>query len=865
MPEANLQYGLSAAEVAARREQYGENVLTPPRRRSLWQLYAEKYADPIIRILLVAAFVSLALSFVSGEFVETIGIILAVLFATTVGFYFERDATRKFDVLTALGEELPVKVRRDGKVQQIARREVVVGDIVLIETGDEIPADGQLLTATDMQVDESSLTGESVTEKCVPHSPLTSHPSPLTNHAYPADVVLRSSMVMSGTGAFVVTAVGDQTEIGTVAREATELTAIKTPLNQQLERLAKLISKVGGTLSVLAFVSFLVHDILTNSIWHTDDYIGMATIVLNYFMMAVTLIVMAVPEGLPMAITLAMALNMRRMLKTNILVRKLASTETMGAVTVICTDKTGTLTQNRMTVSEFYVTPDADSRLTDYAIAVNSTAEITDGNGIGNPTEVALLRHLSSDYRELRAQATVFSQTPFSTERKFMQTTARLADGSTHDFVKGAPEIVLERCLWNQEGEQELVAEKLSAWQRQAMRTLAFTCDGRFLAITGISDPVREDVPKAVDKCRSAGIEVKIVTGDTQATAMEIARQIGTSPYPSEGGEKGAVAISGTEFSALSDDEALARLEALKVMYRARPADKQRLVQLLQRQGQVVAVTGDGTNDAPALNHAHIGISLGSGTSVAKHASDVTILDDSFRSVVKAVEWGRAIYRNIQRFLFFQLTVNVTALLLVLGGSLIGTELPLTVTQILWINLIMDTFAAMALASLPSASDVMAQRPRRPGTPIITRPLWHAIVATGLVFFAVTFVYLYWLEHNAEGAGVSIYELTKFFTVFVMMQWWNLFNARALLTNYRTAVGLGSSTQPKRRHRRLVWLMKALPKGFVFVATIILLGQWAIVQFGGSMFRTVPLSLTDWLTIIAATSVVFFIPMLWRS
>ena len=852
--------GLSSQQVLESRQAHGENVLTPPRRRSMWQLYVEKYEDPIIRILLVAALVSLSLAFVSGEFVETIGIILAVLFATTVGFYFERDATRKFDVLTALGEELPVKVRRDGQVQQVARRDVVVGDVVLIETGDEVPADGRLLQATDLQVDESSLTGEPIA-----HKRLTPHPSSLTAQTYPADVVLRSSMVMGGTATFVVTAVGDQTEIGKVAREATELSAVKTPLNLQLERLAKLISKVGSAVAVLAFVSFLVHDVLTGTVWHTDDYVGMAQVVLRYFMMAVTLIVMAVPEGLPMAVTLAMALNMRRMLRTNILVRKLSATETMGAVTVICTDKTGTLTENRMAVQEFYVAQGTGDSLTEDAIALNSTAELNGDSGIGNPTEVALLRHLHSDYRERRSQATIVSQTPFSTERKFMQTTARTADGLTHDFVKGAPEIVLAACTWNDDGEREVVRAKLATWQQQAMRTLAFTCDGRFLAVTGISDPVRADVPGAVSDCRSAGIEVKIVTGDTQATALEITRQIMPPPTPlQKEGEPQEIAISGTEFSALSDEEALKRLPAMRVLYRARPADKQRLVELLQRQGQVVAVTGDGTNDAPALNHAHIGISLGSGTSVAKHASDITILDDSFRSVVKAVEWGRAIYRNIQRFLFFQLVVNVTALLLVLGGSVIGTELPLTVTQILWINLIMDTFAAMALASLPSSRDVMTQKPRKPGTPIITPPLWRAVVATGLCFFLVTFAYLYWLENHAGATGVDTYELTKFFTVFVMMQWWNLFNARTLLSGRRTKPATVKGRRQESRQRHFRWLFKALPRGFVFVAAIILVGQWAIVQFGGQMFRTVPLSVTDWLQIIAATSVVFIIPMLWR-
>ena len=871
--DSKVLSGLSTAEVQESRQQHGENVLTPPQRRSLWQLYLEKYEDPIIRILLVAALVSLALAFVSGEFVETIGIILAVLFATTVGFYFERDATRKFDVLTALGEEQPVKVRRDNRVQQVPRRDIVVGDVVLIETGDEVPADGCLLQSTDLQVDESSLTGEPITHKMASTEQLNPQPSALNAQTYPPDVVLRSSMVVGGTATFVVTAVGDQTEIGQVAREATELTAIKTPLNQQLERLAKLISKVGATVAAVAFVSFLTHDLLTGSIWHTDDYVGMAQVVLRYFMMAVTLIVMAVPEGLPMAVTLAMALNMRRMLRTNILVRKLASTETMGAVTVVCTDKTGTLTENRMAVQQLYVANNATAGLIDDAIAVNSTAELDGPRGIGNPTEVALLRYLQSDYQQRRAEAVIVSRTPFSTERKTMLTTARLADGQTHTFVKGAPEIVLADCTWTADSEREKVMDMLATWQQQAMRTLAFTCDGCFLAITGISDPVRQDVPAAVADCYSAGIEVKIVTGDTQATAMEIARQIMPPPIPLQkkgenqaetaswytGLETDTVAMSGAEFSALNDEEALKRLHGLKVMFRARPADKQRLVQLLQRCGQVVAVTGDGTNDAPALNHAHIGISLGSGTSVAKHASDITILDDSFRSIVKAVEWGRAIYRNIQRFLFFQLVVNVTALLLVLAGSCIGTELPLTVTQILWINLIMDTFAAMALASLPSSADVMSQKPRRPGTPIITAPLWRTIITTGLVFFAVSFSYLYWLEHNAGDSSVDTHELTKFFTVFVMMQWWNLFNAKELLK------GNTPHSAPNIQHAALNAQHAALPKGFTFVAVIIIVGQWAIVQFGSSMFRTVPLTLTEWVQIIAATSLVAIVPALWRQ
>ena len=859
--------GLSAEEVLKSREQHGENLLTPPRRRSLWRLYLEKYEDPIVRILLVAAVISLGLAFVSGEFVETIGIILAVLFATTVGFYFERDAAKKFDVLTQLGEEQLVKVLREGRVQEIPRHEVVVGDVVIVETGDEVPADGRLFESNDLQVDESSLTGEMLTEKTPSYSPeggefhaaqvcnestspsCASSTSPLGRQggassppsgelegvggsAYPPNFLLRSSMVMSGSGRMVVTAVGDATEIGHVAREATELSAVKTPLNMQLDRLAKFISKVGSAVSIVAFLAFLTHDVLTQPLWHTDNYVGMAEVVLRYFMMAVTLIVMAVPEGLPMAVTLALALNMRRMLKSNNLVRKLQASETMGAVTVICTDKTGTLTENRMTVQELLVADDAEAEaLFRQAVAINATAELNGEQGIGNPTEVALLRRLrqmGDSYVSLRANAQIVERIPFSTEKKYMQTTA-VVDGVTHTFVKGAPEIVLAQCQMRDDAERELVQSRLLEWQQKAMRTLAFVCDGRFQAIVGISDPVRHDVPKAVADCRRAGIEVKVVTGDTQATALEIARQIGLDVEAPDSH------ITGTDFAALSDEEARQRVQRLKVMSRARPADKQRLVQLLQELGEVVAVTGDGTNDAPALNHAHVGLSLGSGTSVAKEASDITLLDDSFHSVVRAVEWGRSLYKNIQRFIFFQLVVNVTALLLVIGGSIIGTEMPLTVTQILWVNLIMDTFAAMALASLPPSHEVLNDAPRKTSDSIISRSMQRGIVGLGSLFFLATFIYLYWLEHNADGTGVNSYELTQFFTVFVMIQWWNLFNARTLHSNHSA-------------FHHFFW-----GKGFVLVLVLILLGQVAIVEWGGSMFRTEHLSLMDWVRIILFT------------
>ena len=887
--------GLSDAQVADSRQQYGDNVLTPPKKTSLWKLYLDKYRDPIIQILLVAALVSLVLAFVEHDFVETLGIFIAIFIATTVGFYFECDAARKFRVLTAINEDQPVKVRRNGKVMEVPRRDVVVGDIILVETGDEVPADAVLVEAVNLQIDESSLTGEPLTSKSVTdaqsqqsadtasqlsslnlqHSAdaIIQHSSLNTQHsseAYPKNVILRSTMVMNGRGTAIVTRVGDSTEIGKVATEATEATQTKTPLNLQLDKLAKLISKVGTGVSIAAFVIFLGHDILTNSLWHTTDYLSMLQVVLNYFMMAVTLIVMAVPEGLPMAVTLALALNMRRMLKFNNLVRKLHASETMGAVTVICTDKTGTLTQNRMTVHDIQliegdhlVKAEEASAATkarfSEAVAANTTAELDENNApIGNPTEGALLMWLQQqgkDYQQQRASQPVDSQIPFSTEKKYMATTVVL-DDKKRTYIKGAPEIIASLCGLA-EPQLSHLREVLLGYQRQAMRTLAFAWrDGdfseeggyTFQGIAAISDPVREDVPSAVSTCRDAGIKIKVVTGDTSATAVEIARQIGI--WPKEETTKAEELrwhITGSDFAALSDEEAYDRVEDIRVMSRARPTDKQRLVQLLQRHGEVVAVTGDGTNDAPALNHAHVGLSLGSGTSVAKQASDITLLDDSFHSIANAVMWGRSLYKNIQRFLFFQLVVNVSALLLVLGGSIIGTEMPLTVTQILWVNLIMDTFAAMALASLPPSREVMKDKPRKSSDFIISKSMGRGILGCGIVFFAIMFVFLIWCERHGAGSIIDVHELTLFFTTFVMLQFWNLFNAKCL--------GSTHSAFHNLRH----------DGGLLLVLLLIFVGQWLIVTFGGRMFRTQPLSAEEWLIITAATSVVLVAGELWRA
>ena len=873
MQQNNITHGLTPTEVAENRRKYGENQLTPPAKISMWKLYLEKFEDPIIRILLVATCISLVLAIIENNFIETIGIFLAIFLSTAIGFYFERDATKKFEILNTLEEEQPVKVRRNGEVQEVMRKDLVVGDVILIETGDEIPADARLVETVDLQVNESALTGELITTKTANCTQET------TNEAYPANVILRSSMVMSGRGVAVVTAVGDQTEIGKVSQQATTQTNVKTPLNVQLEKLAKLISKIGSAVAILTFVIFMVHNVLTNPIWQTNNYFAMTEVILHYFMFSVTILVIAVPEGLPMAITLALALNMRRMLKANNLVRKLHAAETMGAITVICTDKTGTLTQNKMTVGNV-VNYNGSQNLLVEAIAANTTAELSKENneqsndnapantGIGNPTEVALLlwcKEQGYDYASYRNEENIVHQLPFSTERKYMATLA-LVENKPYLFIKGAPEVVMSFCNDTEEVINE-AKNTLKGFQNKAMRTLAFAYKElnnvdelnkaallqaenlshlSLQAVVSISDPIRLDVPNAVEQCQQAGISIKMVTGDTSATAIEIAKQIGIwNEDATNEDEKALWHITGTDFAALNDSDAYALVDKLKVMSRARPTDKQRLVELLKSQNEVVAVTGDGTNDAPALNHAHVGLSLGSGTSVAKEASDMTLLDDSFRSITHAVMWGRSLYKNIQRFLYFQLVINLTVLLLVLGVALMGLEMPLTITQILWINLIMDTFAAMALASLSPSLDLLKEKPRKSSDFIISKSIFQSIIGVSVLFFGILISMLYIYNNNTNG-NINTHELTILFTVFVMLQVWNLFNAKVLGTIQSAFQGLTKE------------------KGFLFVLLIIGIGQWIIVTFGGKMFRTEPLSLVEWGVLTIVTSPVLWVGELYR-
>lgn len=889
--DKTIQYqGLTQQQVTESRRLHGANVLTPPEKASLWRLFLEKFDDPIIKILLVAWGLSMIIAGVHcwgpeakgfTAFLEPLGIFFAIMLASCVGFFFEMKANKAFDVLNTVNDDILVKVIREGHITEVPRKEVVVGDIVLLETGEEVPADGHLLEAVSLQINESTLTGEPLIGKTTREADFDKEAT------YPSNVVMRGTTVVDGHGVMAVEAVGDATGYGKVYEGSQIENGVETPLQIQLKGLARVISKAGYTIAAITFVALtgkllFLHPVSEMPVMELIAHI------LNYFMVAVTLIVVSVPEGLPMSVTLSLALSMNRMLKTHNLVRKMHACETMGATTVICTDKTGTLTQNQMQVHEtrFYNLPgqtlgdDVLSRLVKEGISVNSTAYLDFSEGskpktLGNPTEAALLLWLHSqgvDYLTLREAAPVVGQLTFSTERKYMATVVDSPLlGKRVLYVKGAPEIVLAHCDRVATGGgdrpaadcQLEIEQQLLAYQNQAMRTLGFAyrfldkeqapeslfVDGRlqtgdlvFLGIAAISDPVRADVPAAVQRCLQAGIDVKIVTGDTPGTAKEIGRQIGTWKET----DTDRNIITGPAFEALSDEEALDRVLDLKIMCRARPTDKQRLVQLLQRKGAVVAVTGDGTNDAPALKAAQVGLSMGDGTSVAKEASDITILDNSFGSITRAVMWGRSLYRNIQKFLLFQLTINVAACLIVLLGSLIGTESPLTITQMLWVNLIMDTFAAGALASLPPNPRVMDDKPRKSGPHgdfIITRPMTWRIFGVGIAFVIVL---LGLLLHFHASSGLTPHDLSWFFSFFVMLQFWNMFNAKAFMEGRSAFAHLGES------------------KSFLLVAAIIVVGQYLIVTFGGEMFNVVPLSFKDWGVIIGSSSLVLWIGELAR-
>lgn len=880
--------GLSEQEVLQSRLKFGENVLTPPAQTPVWKRFVVKFCDPLIVILLVAGVLSIGISFYeyfglhegTQVFFEPVGIFIAILLATGLAFFFEEKANRAFSILNQVNDDEAVEVIRNGNTTKVAKREIVVGDLVLLDTGGDVPADGELLEAVSLNVDESTLTGEPVCHKSTSADDFDSEATFPTNH------VMRGTKVMEGHGLFRVEKVGDATENGKVFVAAQIDNSVKTPLTEQLDRLGRLVT--WGSYGFAGLI--LVGRIIMFFTEYALDWIHFLQYLLDTIMICVTLIVVAVPEGLPMAVTLSLAYSMRRMLKTNNLVRKMHACETMGATTVICTDKTGTLTQNQMRV---YAMRSDDKGTTGQmlmreGIAVNSTASLDLSDvekpvALGNPTEGALLlwlRDQKTDYRKLRSEAEIIDELPFSTERKYMATLVRssLLPGKTILYIKGATDIIRHFCTsisgnitW------EEIMEQLLAWQNQAMRTLGFACmvipdekaddlkagiipaimQGKtsvdvaftFLGIVAISDPVRKEVPAAVKECIDAGIGVKIVTGDTPGTAKEIGRQVGL--WSDADGERAV--ITGPEFASLTDDELQARVLDLKIIARARPMDKKRLVETLQAMNQVVAVTGDGTNDAPALKAAHVGLSMGDGTSVAKEASDITIIDNSFHSIGRAVMWGRSLYQNIQRFILFQLTVNVVACFIVLAGAFMGTQSPLTVTQMLWVNLIMDTFAAMALASLPPTEKVMRDKPRDRKAFIITRPMTINILAVGGFFFVTLLIFLYILEHATitqmadflhlevgSYKHMSPYELSLFFTVFVMLQFWNMFNARAYATG-RSAFHFKDC------------------KGFGTIVLFILIGQVLIVELGGQMFNVTPLLWQDWAFIIISTSAVLWV------
>lgn len=883
MTQKQQYTGLTPQQVAENRKKYGENILTPPEKDPLWRQFLEKFREPLIIILLVAGLLSVGIACYEhyglnkgGEvFFEPVGIFVAIMLATGLSFYFEWQANKEFAILNQVNDDEPVEVIRQGNTTMIPRRELVVEDVVVLNTGMEVPADAVLLTSTSLQIDESTLTGEPICHKS--ERPEEADP----DATYPTDQVMKGTKVMEGHAICRVTAVGDHTAQGKVFEAVQIDNSIRTPLDEQLGQLGKWITVVSYIVATGIVVGRIVAYLTAMDHFQWIDF---TAYMLQTFMIAVTLIVVSVPEGLPMTVTLCLAYSMRRMLKSNNLVRKMHACETMGATTVVCTDKTGTLTENQMRVDEMKLYGTTDADIVAEGLAVNATASLDYSKSgepavLGNPTEGALLLWLHSqgnDYRTIRLQTTTLAELPFSTEHKFMATVVESVaqKGQRILYVKGAPEIVFAMCQ-TADVERREIDQQLAVYQQRAMRTLGFAYQIlepgaplpivnhklqasclHFIGIAAIADPVRSDVPQAINECMEAGIKVKIVTGDTPGTAREIARQIGLwNDHDTD-----QSIITGPEFEALSDEEVRLRVEQLKIIARARPMDKRRLVEALQKNGEVVAVTGDGTNDAPALRAAHVGLSMGDGTSVAKEASDITIIDNSFSSIGKAVMWGRSLYQNIQRFLLFQLTVNVTACLLVLFGAFMDTESPLTVTQMLWINLIMDTFAAMALASLPPSHAVMKDKPRNRYKSILTKEMLREIVGVGLFFFLLLLTMLFAFQHTditsltdflqlqlSNKRHISAYELTLLFTVFVMTHFFYLFNARAF-GSHRSALHFKGC------------------KGLITIVVIIFVGQVAMVETPGfqKFFNVVSLRWTDWLIIITGSSLVLWIREAWN-
>jgi len=827
--QTDPKQGLSSAQIQEMQNRFGKNELTPPPRLPLWKLYLKNFEDPIIRILLVAVIISALVAALEGSgLLDTIGIALAVILATTIAFLTEYKSNREFDALNAMCDDTGIKVIRDGQARTIRMRDVVVGDIILLEAGDAVPADGILVHEAHFEADESAFTGEN---------------EPVRKNS--EDTLLKGTWVTAGRGTMIATAVGDATRMGEIAASITRGERPETPLQVKLRVLAGQISRFGYAMAGLIVISLLAKGIVTGL---PTDPLELVRFLLDIAIFAVIIIVVSVPEGLPVSVTVSLALTMRKMTRAYSLVRRMIACETIGSVTTICTDKTGTLTRNLMeVVASSILTPEYENKTPDdpagwvtLNAGVNSTAELEPREGelitVGNSTEGALLRWLSRagiDYHQIRRAYFPISQALFDSRRKEMRTVISI-EGRYYLLVKGAPEVVAASCS----SAPDLTPVKNLAGR--AMRTLAFAhaetgspedstptliWDG----YVGIRDEIRSDVPSAVATCRSAGISIAMVTGDSPETAAAIAKETGILT-------NGTV-ITGPEFRDLSPEKQQALAPQIEVMARSAPHDKLLLVKALQANGEVVAVTGDGTNDAPALRSADVGLAMGiAGTEVAREASDIILLDDSFPTIERAVWWGRALFENIQRFLMFQLTINISAAFLSFIAPLLGYPAPFSVIQLLWINIIMDSLAALALCSESPHPALMEKKPIPRTSSVLTPYMIRAILCTAFVYIIVgiggIIFGLPYMNSPAEQA-------TAFFTGFVLAQVWNGINCRGI-----------NGIMPS--------FIRGNPAFFVIMGSIILI-QFLIVQFGGAVFGTVPLSVFQWIVLLLGTLPVLLI------